>query len=170
MKPLFHIIKWFLQKKIKILISFSNQKNKQNSILDRLHRKQRLYHVHRDNSYSWLCEIVPVQLYPTEIKYWLNRKFIVELTICNLIVFPSRSIVRIFWRKKKLVFANYSTNIFTYKINTDCTDITFGISIILEIIFIHWFLKCLHFQLTANRNRRHDLPTPESPMSNSLKR
>lgn len=25
-------------------------------------------------------------------------------------------------------------------------------------------------ELTANRNKRQDLPTPESPMSNSLKR
>ena len=51
------------------------------------------------------------------------------LTICNFMVFPSKSIVRIFYLQKALV--KLRLRMATYKVYSNCTDITFCICIIL---------------------------------------
>jgi len=54
------------------------------------------------------------------------------LTICNFMVFPSKSIVRIFYLQKALVQLRLKEVEWpTYKVYSNCTDITFCICIIL---------------------------------------
>ena len=96
-----------------------------------------------------------------------------SLTIWSFMVFWSRSIVLIFYKSISLLVTVFRIiSQFTYKVYPYGADVAFWIGVILNKVQTLLLVLCRvrKYQITANRNRRQDFPTPESPISSSLKR